>query len=114
MRPENLGKVAVELQSGKDGLIAKFAVNSVEVKEIFDNKQKLSIKLKYNNIGKEVLRTFGNGVKEENLYDKAGRIIVKMQKTERGELLWGEAYLNAPDGKRSATIDDKARITFYE
>ena len=36
LQPENLGKVLVELQSGKDGLVAKFAVNSAEVKEIFD------------------------------------------------------------------------------
>ena len=85
-----------------------------EVKEIFDNKQKLSIKLKYNNIGKEVLRTFGNGVKEEYLYDKAGRLIVKMQKSQRGELLWGEAYVYAADGKRIASVDNQTRVTFYE
>ncbi len=85
-----------------------------EVKEIFDNKQRLSIKLEYDKNGREVLRKFGNGTKEETLYDKAGRIIVKMQKSERGELIWGEAYVYGTDGKRSATVDHECRITLYE
>lgn len=101
------------IKSSNRDTFYKYGKNN-EIKEIFDNKEKLSIKLKYNNIGKEVLRTFGNGVKEENLYDKAGRLIVKMQKSERGQLLWGEAYLYAPDGKRTASIDNQARVTFYE
>ncbi len=85
-----------------------------EVKEIFDNKQRLSIKLEYDKNGREVLRKFGNGTKEETLYDKAGRIIVKMQKSERGELIWGEAYVYRVDGKRSATVDHECRVTLYE
>ena len=36
LRPENLGKVKIELQNGNEGLVAKFAVSSSEVKEIFD------------------------------------------------------------------------------
>ena len=85
-----------------------------EVKEIFDNKQRLSIKLEYDKNGREVLRKFGNGTKEETLYDKAGRIIVKMQKSERDELIWGEAYVYGADGKRSATVDYECRVTLYE
>lgn len=42
-----------------------------EVKEIFGNKQRLSIKLEYNKNGREVLRKFGNGIEEKTLYDKA-------------------------------------------
>ncbi len=48
-----------------------------EVKEIFDNKQRLSIKLSYDKNGREVLRKFGNGTQEESLYDRAGRVTVK-------------------------------------
>lgn len=85
-----------------------------EIKEIFDNKQRISIKLEYDKNGREVLRRFGNGTYEETLYDKAGRVTVKMQKSARGDLLWGEGYAYAEDGKRMATVDNQCRITFYE
>lgn len=39
--------------------------------EIFDNKQRLSVKLEYDKNGREVLRKFGNGTAETTLYDKA-------------------------------------------
>ena len=85
-----------------------------EVKEVFDNKQRFGVKLKYNKNGQEVLREFGNGTKEETLYDAAGRTIVKMQKNARGELMWGEGYAYGEDGKRLATVDNCARVTLYE
>ena len=85
-----------------------------EVKEIFDNKQRISIKLSYDKNGREVLRKFGNGTEEATLYDKAGRVTVKMQKSERGELLWGEGYTYGSDGKRTATVDNSGRVTLYE
>ena len=85
-----------------------------EVKEIFDNKQRISIKLEYDKVGREALRKFGNGTSEQTLYDKAGRVTVKTQKNSRGELLWGEGYVYGSDGKRTATVDNLGRITFYE
>ncbi len=85
-----------------------------EVKEIFDNKQRLSVQLDYDKNGREVLSKFGNGTSETTLYDKAGRTIVKAQNSERGELLWGEGYLYGEDGKRAATVDNAGRVTLYE
>lgn len=85
-----------------------------EIIEIFDNKQKLSVKLDYDKNGREILRKYGNGTKEETLYDKAGRVIVKMLKSGRNELLWGEGYVYDSEGKRTAAVDNNARITFYE
>ena len=85
-----------------------------ELKELFDNKQRLSLSFMYDNNGREILRLFGNGVKEESIYDKAGRIIVKTHKSARGELLWGQGYIYGEDGKRSSSVDFKGRITFYE
>ncbi|MBO4706677.1 MAG: hypothetical protein J5647_13140, partial [Spirochaetaceae bacterium] len=85
-----------------------------EVKEIFDNKQRLRVQLEYDKNGREVLRRFGNGTKEETLYDRAGRVAVKTQKTLRGELLWGEGYVYGQDGKRTATVDNCGRVTLYE
>ena len=89
-------------------------IENNEVKEIFDNRQRISIKLEYDKVGREVLRKFGNGTLEQTLYDKAGRITVKTQKNARGELLWGEGYVYGSDGKRTATVDNLGRITFYE
>ncbi len=85
-----------------------------EVKEIFDNKQRLSVKLQYDMNGRENERLFGNETTEATLYDKAGRVIVKTQNSSRGELLWAEGYLYGEDGKRTATVDNKGRVTLYE
>ncbi|MBO4532671.1 MAG: RHS repeat-associated core domain-containing protein [Treponema sp.] len=85
-----------------------------EVKEIFDNKQRVRVQLGYNINGLEVLRKYANGTREETLYDRAGRVIVKVQKSERGELLWGEGYVYGEDGKRTATVDNAGRVTLYE
>ncbi len=60
------------------------------------------------------MRKFGNGTKEETLYDTAGRITVKLQKNERNELLWAEGYVYGDDGKRTATVDNKGLVTLYE
>ncbi len=68
----------------------------------------------YDKNGREVLRKFGNGTSEETLYDRAGRVTVKMQKDYRGQVLWGEGYVYGTDGKRTATVDNSGRVTFYE
>ncbi len=60
------------------------------------------------------MRKFGNGTREETIYDKAGRVTVKTQKNERGSILWGEGYVYGSDGKRSATVDNMGRVTLYE
>ena len=85
-----------------------------ELKEFFDNKQRVSVQLQYNKIGREILRKFGNGTTETTLYDRAGRITAKSHKSERGEILWAEGYLYNDDGKRSATVTNMAQVTLYE
>ena len=85
-----------------------------ELKELTDNKQKISMQLTYDVNDRETLRTFGNGVKEETVYDKVGRVIVKTHKSARGELLWGEGYVYGEDGKRSVSVDYQGRVTLYE
>ncbi len=101
------------LLSSTRELVYSYGKNN-ELKEIFDNKQRLRVQLSHNKNGREVLRKFGNGISEETLYDKAGRVIAKMQKSERGELLWGEGYIYDDKGKRSATVDNSGRLTLYE
>ena len=85
-----------------------------EVKEIFDNKQRVRVQLDYNINGQEVLRKYANGIREQTLYDEAGRVTAKLQKSERGELLWGEGYIYGADGKRTATVDKTGLVTLYE
>ncbi len=85
-----------------------------EIKQIFDNKQRVSIELQYNKNGQEILRRFGNGTEEETHYDQAGRVIIKAQKAANGTLLWGEGYVYGSDGKRTATVDNSCRVTLYE
>ena len=45
------------------------------------------------------MRKFGNGTSETTLNDKAGRVTVKAQKSDRGELQWAEGYLYGEDGQ---------------
>lgn len=85
-----------------------------EVKQIFDNKQRVSIELQYNKNGQEILRRFGNGTEEETHYDQAGRVILKTQQSANGTLLWAEGYVYGSDGKRIATADNSCRVTLYE
>ena len=85
-----------------------------ELKEIFDNKQRVRIKLEYDKNGREIVKKFDNGTKEETLYDKAGRVIVKLYKTERGQLLWGEGYVYADEGKRIASVNNSGNVTLYQ
>lgn len=103
----------IRLKSSGNDIIYQYGKNN-EIKEIFDNKQRVNVILEYNKNGREILRQFGNGIKEETLYDSSGRINVKIQKTERGQLLWGEGYVYGPDGKRIATVDNNGCITLYE
>lgn len=103
----------IRLISSNRDTIYSYGKNN-EVKEVFDNKQRLHVKLSYNKNGQEVVRDFGNGTKEQTHYDKAGRVIVKTLKADNGSLLWGEGYVYGPNGKRTATVDFNGRVTFYE
>ena len=85
-----------------------------ELKKLFDNKQRVSVQLKYDKNGRETLRLFGNGITEQTCYDKAGRVSIKYQKNSSGEIVWGEGYIYSDSGKRTATVDINARVTLYE
>ncbi len=102
-----------KLYSNDREIIYSYGKNN-ELKEVFDNKQRLRVQLSYNKNGQEMLRTFDNGTREETLYDKAGRITARMQKNSLGEILWGEGYVYGPSGKRSATVDISGQVTLYE
>lgn len=103
----------IRLKSSNRDISYSYGKNN-ELKEIFDNKQRIHVKLEYDKNGREVLRRFSNGIIEETLYDKAGRITVKRQKSSQGNLLWGEGYVYGVNGKRVADIDSSGRITLYE
>jgi len=60
------------------------------------------------------LKRFTNGTENHTCYDKAGRVNLITQKNADGRLLWGEGYVYADDGKRSATVDSDGNVTMYE
>ena len=102
-----------KLISSNRETVYRYGANN-EVKEIFDNKQRVSVQLGYNKNGQEVLKKLGNGTTEETRYDKAGRITLKYQKDSRNEFLWGQGYIYSSDGKQSATVDINGKVTLYE
>lgn len=85
-----------------------------EVLSISDKKQQIDICLKYDAMGREIERRFGNGVLQNIVYDKAGRPVIIFQKLLNGEISWAEGYVYGDDGKRIATINEKGEVTFYE
>ena len=52
-----------------------------EIKEIFDNKQRISVQLDYDKNGREVLRKFGNETSEATLYDGLTFDVIKQSPT---------------------------------
>ena len=85
-----------------------------ELLELYDKKQGIKINLLYDSVGREIQRKFSNQTIQNTYYDRAGRIILITQKSAANELLWGQAYVYGPDGKRSAGIDHKGLVTLYE
>jgi YD repeat-containing protein len=60
------GEVSERYSYGKNG----------ELLTVLDNTQRLQVQYTYNDAGREVKRTCGNGVTQETTYDQAGRTIL--------------------------------------
>lgn len=103
----------IHLYSSNKETVYTYGANN-EIKRIYDNLQKVNIQFEYDKNGREILRKLGNGITEHTIYDKAGRITVKIQKNAQNEILWAEGYFYNPDGKRTFTVDNNALVTFYE
>jgi YD repeat-containing protein len=53
-------------------------------------------------------------VRQETVYDVAGRTVMNRETDGRGELLRAEGYLYDGQGRRSHTVDEGGRVTKYE
>ena len=85
-----------------------------ELLEVSDNRQRLSVAYKYDVMGRETERIFGNGVSQHTAYDKAGRVILITEKNGNNILLRGEGYVYDSLGRRSATVSHTGAVTRYE
>ncbi|MBR5400608.1 MAG: peptidoglycan DD-metalloendopeptidase family protein [Treponema sp.] len=85
-----------------------------EVTEVFDNRQRIKINLEYDSAGREIKRSFANGISQNTFYDRAGRVTLIIQKSAANEIVWAQGYVYGQDGKRIMTVDDKGRVTKYE
>ena len=85
-----------------------------ELLEVSDNRQRLSVAYKYDVMGRETERIFGNGVSQHTAYDKAGRVILITEKSGNNILLRGEGYVYDSLGRRSATVSHTGAVTRYE
>ena len=85
-----------------------------ELLEVRDNRQRLSVAYKYDVMGRETERIFGNGVSQHTAYDKAGRVILITEKNSSNILLRGEGYVYDSLGRRSATVSHTGAVTRYE
>ena len=85
-----------------------------ELLEVRDNRQRLSVSYKYDVMGRETERIFGNGVSQHTAYDKAGRVILITEKSGNNILLRGEGYVYDSLGRRSATVSHTGAVTRYE
>jgi YD repeat-containing protein len=70
-----------------------------ELLSVADNSQRLKVEYRYDVAGREVLRTYGNGVRQETKYDGVGRVILIRETGARSDLIRGEAVaVNRSDG----------------
>jgi YD repeat-containing protein len=98
------GNREVRYEYGKNG----------EVLRVQDAAQGLSIRYEYDAVGREKARVYGNGVREERFYDRAGRVVLIKEANTAGELLRAEGYVYDEAGRRSRSVNGEGKVTEYE
>ena len=103
----------IRMQSGNRDIIYRYGKNG-ELLRLTDNSQRLEVSYEYDNRGREIRRVYGNGVRQETLYDQIGRIILIRETDSRGGLLRSEGYVYDEKGRRSHCVDEEGHVTKYE
>ncbi|GHU10468.1 hypothetical protein FACS1894151_09860 [Spirochaetia bacterium] len=98
------GNRDVRYEYGKNG----------ELLKVLDNIQRLQVMYRYDNMGREILRTYMNGVTQETQYDQSGRTILIVERDVRREIIRVEGYLYDAQGRRSHSVDEQGRVTKYQ
>jgi len=101
------------MQSGNRDIIYRYGKNG-ELLKATDNSQRLEVSYEYDSRGREIRRTYGNGVRQETLYDQIGRTVLIRETDSGGGLLRAEGYVYDEKGRRSHSVDEEGRVTKYE
>ena len=103
----------IELVSSNRDTLYTYGKNN-EITRVYDSRLGVEIKLEYDCNEREVFRHFANGTNLQTCYDKTGRIILKIHKDRHSQIIWAQGYIYQNDGRISATVDQDARVCFYE
>ena len=109
---DSAGNLVRLLSSNKDTRYS-YGKNN-EIIRVYDKRLGIDIKLEYDSNGRELCRRFANGTYLQTVYDKAGRIILIIQKDRQADIIWAEGYVYQNDGRLAAAIDHNACVCFYE
>ena len=101
-----------KVESDSRTLVYSYGKNS-EVTKVEDYTTKMSVYLTYDVMGRETKRQYKNGVSENTIYDKLGRVVLKSESNLYGKVYFAESYFYK-DGKRALTVTDKGEVTLYK
>ncbi len=100
----NSGNREVHYQWGKNG----------ELLQIEDIRQRMSVSFSYDAMGRETSRLFGNGVRQDTMYDRIGRTVMIREISPLRVLLRAQAYVYDAQGRCEYIVDEKGSVTGYE
>ena len=101
------------MQSGNRDVQYRYGKNG-ELLKVTDMSQRLEVTYEYDARNRETRRTYGNGVRQETLYDAIGRVILIRESDSMGRLLRAEGYVYDAQGRRSHGVDEEGFVTKYE
>jgi YD repeat-containing protein len=95
--------------------LEQIANGGSQVTDIFvDNSQRLQVRYRYDSMGRETERVYGNGVKQETSYDRVGRVVLIRELDSGNRLIRAEGYRYDEAGRRTHRVDESGKITKYE
>ena len=100
------------MQSGNRDVHYRYGRNG-ELLRVIDQVQRLEVGFEYDDLGREIRRIFGNGIKQETMYDRIGRVIMIRELDSLNRLLRAEAYVYDEEGRRSHSVDEEGRVIKY-
>lgn len=103
----------VRMESGNRSVGYAYGKSS-ELTALSDSKQRLSVSFAYDVRGREILRTYGNGVRQETSLDSIGRTTIIREIAASGALVRAEGYIYDDAGRRTHCVDETGNVTKYE
>jgi len=84
-----------------------------ELTYVRDTSQRLEVRYEYDSMGRETRRIYGNGIRQETLYDRIGRVILIKETDSQNRLVRVEGYIYDEKGRRSHSVDEEGKVTTY-